>query len=104
MRSLLIISAVAYAAIAASPALAYEGAKSPAAAAAAAAAAAEAAPTHEMCKSVMGGKMDATHPHDHARDKGGAPTWPNGKPLSKSEMDKMHAQCAAKMSKSAPAK
>ena len=97
MRSLLIISAVAYAAIAAAPALAYEGAKSPAAAA-------EATPTHEMCKSVMGGKMDATHPHDHARDKGGAPTWPNGKPLSKSEMDKMHAQCAAKMSKSAPAK
>jgi hypothetical protein len=57
----------------------------------------DAAPTHEMCKAVMGSKMDAKQPHDHGRDKTGAPTFPNGKPLTKAEMEKMHKQCAAKL-------
>jgi hypothetical protein len=55
------------------------------------------APTHEMCKAVMGTKMDAKQPHDHGRDKTGAPTFPNGKPLTKAEMEKMHKQCEAKL-------
>ena len=55
------------------------------------------APTHEMCKSVMGKAMDRTAPHDHGRDKTGAPTWSNGKALTKAEMEQMHKTCAAKM-------
>ncbi len=54
-------------------------------------------PTHEQCKAVMGNKMDNKQPHDHGRDKTGMMTWPNGKPLTKAEMDKMHEKCAAKM-------
>lgn len=62
-----------------------------------------AAPTHEMCKSVMGKKMDGKPGHDHGRDKTGAPTWPNGKPLSAAEMEKMHKTCAEMMAKAEPA-
>lgn len=54
-------------------------------------------PSHEMCKSVMGRKMEARQPHDHGRDKTGAMTWPRGKPLTKSEMAKLHKQCAERM-------
>lgn len=68
--------------------------------ASAASAASEATPTHEMCKSVMGRKMDGKPVHDHGRDKTGAITWPNGKPLSAAEMEKMHKTCAEKMQKS----
>ena len=56
-----------------------------------------AAPTHEMCKSVMGRQMDGKPVHDHGRDKTGAATWPNGKPLSPAEMEKLHKACAEKM-------
>lgn len=65
----------------------------------AAATASEATATHEMCKSVMGKKMDGKPVHDHGRDKTGAVTWPNGKPLSAAEMEKMHKTCAEKMQK-----
>jgi hypothetical protein len=69
-----------------------------------AAAQADAAPTHEMCKSVMGRKMEGKPVHDHGRDKTGAATWPNGKPLTAAEMEKMHKVCAEKMGKAdAPA-
>jgi hypothetical protein len=57
------------------------------------------APTHEMCKSVMGRQMEGKPVHDHGRDKTGAPTWPNGKPLTPAEMEKMHKACAEKMNK-----
>lgn len=63
---------------------------------------AAAVPTHEMCKSVMGKKMDGKPGHDHGRDKTGAPTWPNGKPLSAAEMEKMHKTCAEMMKKADP--
>jgi hypothetical protein len=53
---------------------------------------------HEMCKAMMGDKMKPKQVHDHGRDKTGHATWPNGKPLSKSEMRKMHKMCADKMS------
>jgi len=55
------------------------------------------APTHEQCKAVIGKAMDPKAPHDHARDKTGAPTWPNGKPLTQAEMEQMHKTCAEKM-------
>ncbi|KRA64909.1 hypothetical protein ASD89_19640 [Caulobacter sp. Root656] len=58
------------------------------------------APTHEMCKSVMGKQMDGKPGHDHGRDETGAPTWPNGKPVSAAEMEKMHKTCAEMMKKS----
>lgn len=58
---------------------------------------ADAAQTHAMCKSVMGRQMDGKPVHDHGRDKTGAATWPNGKPLTPDEMAKMHKECAAKM-------
>lgn len=61
--------------------------------------AADASPTHEMCKSVMGRQMDGKPGHDHGRDKTGAATWPNGKPLTPAEMKKMHEVCAEKMKK-----
>lgn len=67
--------------------------------ASAAPAASEEAPSHEMCKSVMGRKMDGKPVHDHGRDKSGAVTWPSGKPLSAAEMEKMHKTCAEKMQK-----
>jgi hypothetical protein len=99
MRTLLVLTAAA--ALAAAPAFAQQPLKTDPApggpAASAAPSGTETPPTHEMCKTVMGAKMDAKHPHDHGRDKTGAPTWPNGKPLSKAEMDKMHQQCAARL-------
>ena len=53
---------------------------------------------HDMCKAVMGDQMaPKAAPHDHGRDKTGAPTWPGGKPLSKAEMEAMHNKCAAMM-------
>lgn len=55
------------------------------------------APTHEMCKAVMGKAMEPKAGHDHGRDKTGAPTWPNGKPLTQAEMEQMHKTCAGKM-------
>lgn len=61
-------------------------------------------PTHEMCKSVMGHKMDARQPHDHGRDKTGAATWPHGKPLTKAEMQRMHEKCAKKIAEAEAAK
>lgn len=62
-----------------------------------------AAPTHEMCKSLMGRQMEGKAVHDHGRDKTGAMTWPDGKPLTAAEMEKMHKACAEKMQKSDPA-
>jgi hypothetical protein len=61
-------------------------------------------PSHEQCRAVMGRKMEPRQPHDHGRDKTGAATWPKGKPLSKAEMDKMHARCAERLAKTPPAK
>lgn len=56
-------------------------------------------PTHEVCKSVMGRQMEGKAVHDHGRDKTGAVTWPNGKPLTAAEMENMHQKCAEKMQK-----
>lgn len=56
-----------------------------------------ATPTHEMCKAVMGKMMDPKAPHEHGRDKTGAPNWPNGKAPTKAEMEQMHKACAEKM-------
>jgi hypothetical protein len=66
---------------------------------AAAEAQAQATPTHEMCQSVMGRQMAGKPVHDHGRDKTGAATWPNGKPLTAAEMEAMHKKCAEKMQK-----
>jgi len=63
-------------------------------------AAAEAAPTHEMCKAVMGKQMDPKAVHEHSREKGGVAMWPNGKPPSKAEMERMHKACAERMAPS----
>lgn len=52
---------------------------------------------HEMCKSVMSKKMDAKPAHEHSREKSGMAMWPNGKPLSKTEMAAMHTKCSAMM-------
>ena len=107
MRNLL-IATLALAALAAASAAAQPAQTPPAQTQAAPAQAAQTAATdtatHEMCKSVMGRKMDAKQPHDHGRDKSGAATWPNGKPLSDAEMAEMHKRCAEKMAKHGPAK
>lgn len=96
MRTFII--AAAFAAVAAAPALAQDPhAGHHPAPAAEAAQEPTAAPSHEMCKSVMGRKMDGKAVHDHGRDKTGAATWPNGKPLTSAEMEKMHKVCAEKM-------
>jgi hypothetical protein len=63
--------------------------------------AADAAPTHEMCKAVMGKQMDPKAVHEHSREKSGIAMWPNGKPLTKAEMEKMHKACAEKMAQPA---
>lgn len=60
------------------------------------------APTHEMCKAVMGKKMDPKAVHDHGRDKTGAATWPNGKVPSKGEMAKLHKACGELMHGTTP--
>lgn len=53
---------------------------------------------HDMCKAVMGDQMaPKAAPHDHGRDKTGAPTWPGGKPLTKDEMEAMHKKCSGMM-------
>lgn len=56
-----------------------------------------AAPTHEMCKAVMGKAMEPKAVHDHGHDKMGAPTWPNGKVPTAAEMEQMHKTCADRM-------
>lgn len=64
---------------------------------------ATAASMHERCKAMMGSRMDPKQPHDHMREKSGPMTWPNGKPLSAAEMEKMHKDCAARMQDQPPA-
>ncbi|WP_293678648.1 hypothetical protein [uncultured Phenylobacterium sp.] len=59
-------------------------------------------PTHEMCKAVMGRKMDPKVVHDHGRDKTGAATWPNGKVPSKAEMARLHKACGEMMHGTTP--
>lgn len=59
------------------------------------------APTHEMCQAVMGRKMAPKAVHEHSREKSGVAMWPNGKPLTKAEMEKMHKACADKMAQPA---
>ena len=56
---------------------------------------------HEKCKAMMASKMAAKQPHDHGRDKTGAPTWPQGKKPTPEEMEKLHKQCETMMSKDA---
>lgn len=97
MRALILTAAAAL--LLASPAFAQQDHSAHHPDATAAPAASEGTPTHEMCKSVMGRKMDGKPAHDHGRDKTGAVTWPNGKPLSAAEMEKMHKTCAEKMLK-----
>jgi hypothetical protein len=84
----------------ATPALAQPA--SPAAAPSAAAAPSDAAAKHERGKAGMGAKMGPKQPHDHMRDKQGMMTWPNGKPMTAAEMQRMHEQCAAMMAKAGP--
>jgi hypothetical protein len=57
----------------------------------------DSAAMHKMCMGVMGKKMAAKPVHEHSREKSGIAMWPNGKPLTKVEMTKMHAQCAEMM-------
>lgn len=61
---------------------------------------ADATPTHEMCKAVMGKQMDPRAVHEHSREKSGVAMWPNGKPPSEAEMEKMHKACAERMPQS----
>jgi len=63
--------------------------------------AADADAMHEKCKAMMASKMAAKQPHDHGRDKTGAPTWPQGKKPTPEEMEKLHKQCETMMSKDA---
>lgn len=58
-------------------------------------------PTHEECKAVMGHKMDPAVAHDHGSMKGVPTATPHRKPLSKAQMERMHAKCAARMAKTA---
>ena len=53
-------------------------------------------PTHEMCQSVMGRKMDPKQLHNHSADKG-APMAGMKRPLTKKQMAAMHTKCAAMM-------
>ena len=50
---------------------------------------------HEMCKSVMGDKMDAKNVHHQLRDKSGFGM--HKMPPTKAEMAAMHEKCAAMM-------
>jgi predicted alpha/beta hydrolase family esterase len=52
---------------------------------------------HQMCMGVMGKQMANKSVHEHSREKSGIAVWPNGKPLTKAEMAKMHARCAEMM-------
>ena len=104
MRTSLLIAITAAAALAAGHGFAQEdhSAHHPAGAKAAPAAHSmegmDPAAMHEMCKTEMGRKMDPKAVHEHSREKSGIVMWPNGKPLTKTEMAKMHEHCAAKMS------
>ena len=60
-------------------------------------------PTHEMCKSIMGARMQGAPAHDHGRDKTGAATPGMTKPPTAAEMEAMHKVCAEKMAKAAEA-
>jgi hypothetical protein len=57
-------------------------------------------PSHDECKAVMGGKMDPAVTHDHGAMKGAPTATQHRKPLSKSQMAKMHTKCAAKLASS----
>jgi hypothetical protein len=57
---------------------------------------AEATVTHEQCKAVMGRRMEGKAPHEHSQDKMAMAPGP-AKPLSETEMKKMHDKCAAMM-------
>jgi hypothetical protein len=66
---------------------------------------ADQAAMHDRCKTMMGSKMDAKHPHEHSADKQGVTTHAKGVKPTAAEMEKMHKQCAAMMAKAeAPAK
>jgi len=96
MRTLLMAAASA-ALLMAAPALAQDPHHPADPAATPAAAPLTDAQMHDMCKAVMGDQMAPKAPHDHGRDKTGAPTWPGGKPLTTAEMEAMHRRCAAMM-------
>ena len=101
MRNSLLITITAAAAIVAGPGFARE---THAAALAATPAAhsmegMDPAAMHAMCKTEMRRKMDPKSVHEHSREKGGMAMWPNGKPLTKAEMAKMHKRCATVMAK-----
>lgn len=100
MRDLL-MSVASLAALTAGPALAQQDHAGHHPTATASTPAADVEATHERCKAVMASKMAAKQPHDHGRDKTGAPTWPQGKKLSPEEMEKLHKQCETMMSKDA---
>ena len=60
--------------------------------------------TPEMCRALMRRHMGEQPPHNHGHDRMGPMTWPNGKPLTAAELEKMHRECAARMhSPAAPA-
>lgn len=61
---------------------------------------------HEHCKAMMGAKMAGAAAHNHSQDKQGMMSGAKGKPPTKAEMERMHAQCAKMMAEApaAPAK
>lgn len=102
MRNPMLIAITAAAAFVAGPGFAQEAHSAHAVAPGAASAAhsmegMDPAAMHRMCKAEMGKKMDPKAVHEHSREKSGIAMWPNGKPLTKAEMAKMHERCAAMM-------
>ena len=57
----------------------------------------DAAPTPEMCRALMSRHMEGRPPNGHGHERMGPMTWPDGKPLTAAEMERMHRDCAAKM-------
>lgn len=96
MRNTLLIALTAAAALVAGPGLAQDD-HGKMAAAAHNMEGMDPAAMHEMCKTEMGRKMNPKMVHEHSREKSGIAMWPNGKPLTKAEMAKMHEKCAAMM-------
>ena len=96
MRNTLLIAITAAAALVAGPGLA-QGVTPAATPVAHSMEGMDPAAMHEMCKTEMGRKMKPKIVHEHSREKGGMAMWPNGKPLTKAEMAKMHERCAAMM-------
>lgn len=96
MRNALLTALTAAAALVAGPSLAQEahGKMGPAAHSMEGM---DPAAMHAMCKTEMAKKMDPKAVHEHSREKNGMAMWPNGKPLTKAEMAKMHEKCAAMM-------